>query len=246
MSALFRSLGIAAPLFLSASVLLLTKKMNEKMKEIKKNQRVAAAAAAAAVVLSGVCGARAAAFAVPSFPLLPSTSSPELELLTEKTRPRLSFLVVVVVAAAAALLSSSASSPFRETAFVVVVVVAVSTAVAFGPVFSEPPKCFTAPEHIFENQKKFREFIATLRTRQRQSASAGTFLSLSPPALPASGSGSLISARQERQNSSANRSPKAIRATKKVETMASPQRVYALLLLLSPFSPAAAERAQRR
>ena len=245
MSALFRSLGIAAPLFLSASVLLLTKKMNEKMKEIKKNQRVAAAAAAAAVVLSGVCGARAAAFAVPSFPLLPSTSSPELELLTEKTRPRLSFLVVVV-AAAAALLSSSASSPFRETAFVVVVVVAVSTAVAFGPVFSEPPKCFTAPEHIFENQKKFREFIATLTTRQRQSASAGTFLSLSPPALPASGSGSLISARQERQNSSANRSPKAIRATKKVETMASPQRVYALLLLLSPFSPAAAERAQRR
>jgi hypothetical protein len=41
----------------------------------------------------------------------------------------------------------------------------------------------------------------------------------------------------------ANFTPRTIRATKKLDTIARPQRVYALLFL--PFSPAA-ERAQRR
>jgi hypothetical protein len=61
--------------------------------------------------------------------------------------------------------------------------------------------------------------------------------------LESSGSGALISARHAPQNSMANFTPRTIRATKKLDTIARPQRVYALLFL--PFSPAA-ERAQRR
>ena len=184
-------------------------------------------------------------------------------LLTEKTRRLLrAFEVAAAVAAAVALLSSS----FCETALAVVVAVVIVTAsaavVASFFFFDGTPKCFTAPESIFENQKRFSEFIATLAARQSARASAGMFFPpppsspFSPPpptALPGrpeeeergrSGSGSLISARQELQNSSANLSPKTIRATKKLDTMARPHRVYARLFL--PLSPPAAESAQRR
>jgi len=97
-----------------------------------------------------------------------------------------------------------------------------------------------------ENQKKLREFIARLARRQSTRAKTRMFFPLSETELVEiveeekpeklvkklddegalfSGSGALISARQAPQNSTANRIPHRIRATKKLETMARPQKV---------------------
>ena len=210
-------------------------------------------------LLSGVSGASAAAAALPSM----LASSPELVLLIEKTRRFRVFAAVVAVAVAALLPSSS----FCEETSPVVGVAAVA-AVFFAPVFSfvfeEGLRCFTAPESILENQKRFREFIPRLAPRMRTRTGAGMLLCEESPSAPPprpksdetrlelelgpeestdSGSGALSSAKQEPQNSKANLVPKAILATKKLDIMARPAKVYALLFL--PFSPAA-ERAQRR
>jgi len=172
-------------------------------------------------------------------------------LLTEKTARRwwLGAVAAVAVAVADALPSSS-SSPLCETN-VVVAAVSAAAASAIAPLPSffppPPPKCFTAPETILENQNRLSEFIATLAARQNARASAGMFFPESNPNSDCGGgseSGSLISAKQELQNSAANRRPNRIRATKNVKTMARPQRVYARLFF--PFTPAAAESAQRR